>query len=329
MDQSLNVRGKKILVTGGTGFLGRSLVSKLVREGAQVRVLDNDSRGSIASLGEFRSQVEFIAGDIRDGVAVSRAVQGMDSVCHLAFVNGTKYFYEKPELVLEVGVKGMMHVLDACREHRVRDLFLMSSSEVYQVPPVVPTPETVPGVVPDVQNPRYSYGGGKLISELLAINYGRVFFDRVIIVRPHNAYGPQMGFEHVIPEFSMRIKKMIEQDPGKRSYPFKIQGSGLETRSFVFVDDFTDGLFAAYTRGEHLGIYHVGTEEERSIRDVAHAVAKEFGVTITIEPGALTQGSTPRRCPAIAKVRALGYEPKVSFEEGVRRTVSWYREQTQ
>ncbi len=135
----------------------------------------------------------------------------MDEVHHLAFVNGTEFFYSAPELVLDVGVKGMINVIDACRAEGVGKLILASSSEVYQTPPHVPTDETAPLVVPDPTNPRYSYGGGKIISELMAINYGRKFFERVLIFRPHNVYGPDMGWEHVVPQFAMRLKDMTRQ----------------------------------------------------------------------------------------------------------------------
>ena len=104
-------------------------------------------------------------------------------------------------------------------------LVLASSSEVYQTPPQVPTDESAPLVVPDPTNPRYSYGGGKIISELMAINYGRKFFDRVLIFRPHNVYGPDMGFEHVIPQFALRLKRAAAQHRSGK-VPFEIQGDG-------------------------------------------------------------------------------------------------------
>ncbi|MBZ0309503.1 MAG: SDR family NAD(P)-dependent oxidoreductase, partial [Anaerolineae bacterium] len=186
---------KTYLVTGGTGFLGAALVRRLVQEGHSVRVLDNNSRGAVRKLGDAANHVEMVEGDIRDADTVSRAVQGVESVCHLAFINGTEFFYSKPELVLDVGVKGIVNVIDACREHGVGEFIVASSSEVYHHPPVIPTPEDVPLVIPDPHNPRYSYASGKLISEIMAINYGRKFFERVIIFRPHNVYGPDMGYE--------------------------------------------------------------------------------------------------------------------------------------
>src|SRR5437763_16289493 len=161
------------LVTGASGFIGSALVRALLKNGNDVRALDNESRGSRHRLRDVESAIEWINGDVRDASSIAQAIQGVDAVCHLAAVNGTAFFYSRPELVLEVAVKGMLNVLDACIAHGVRDLILASSSEVYQTPPHVPTDESAPLSVPDVTNPRYSYGGGKIICELLALNYGR------------------------------------------------------------------------------------------------------------------------------------------------------------
>ena len=166
----------KVLITGGSGFIGAALVQALVHSGATVRVLDDNSRGSPRRLKDVENDIEFIAGDIRDSAAVETAAKGMDELHHLAFVNGTEFFYSQPELVLDVGVRGMVNVIDACRKQKVGTLILASSSEVYQTPPHIPTTEDVALVVPDVQNPRYSYGAGKLISEVMAINFGRKYF---------------------------------------------------------------------------------------------------------------------------------------------------------
>jgi nucleoside-diphosphate-sugar epimerase len=310
-------------VTGGTGFIGSALVKGLLAGGASVRTLDNDSRGAISKLGAARDAIELINGDVRDAAAVRQAVRGVDTVCHLAYINGTEYFYTRPELILEIATKGMMNVLDACIAEGVRDLVLASSSEVYQEPPRIPTDEHAPLVVPDVLNPRFSYGGGKIISELLAVNYGRKHFDHTLIFRPHNVYGPDMGREHVIPQFILRLKECADRQPAG-TLDFTIQGTGDETRSFIFIDDFVRGLIRVMEEGERLGIYHIGTEREVSIRELAHIVAQACGREIRIVPGDLLVGSTPRRCPDIGKLRALGFEPAVPLEDGVQRTADWY-----
>jgi nucleoside-diphosphate-sugar epimerase len=313
----------KILVTGGSGFIGSALVKALLRAGHSVRVLDDNSRGHPRRLADVINDVEFIAGDIRDADAVSLACKGVEEVHHLAFVNGTEFFYSRPELVLDVGVRGMINVIDACREHGIGRLVLASSSEVYQTPPRVPTDESVALSIPDPLNPRYSYGGGKLISELMAINFGRKHFERVLIFRPHNVYGPDMGFEHVIPQFAVRLHRLAAAQPSG-VIKFEVQGSGQETRSFCHVDDLVGGVLTMRDKGEHLGIYHVGTMDEVSIAELARQVAREAGREIEVVPGPSAPGGTPRRCPEISKLAALGYKPRVSLEAGLALTLPWY-----
>jgi nucleoside-diphosphate-sugar epimerase len=315
----------KILVTGGSGFIGAALVERLVGAGHAVRVLDDDSRGRPRRLEAVGKEIEFVLGDVRDPDAVDRAMKGMDAVAHLAFVNGTEFFYKKPKLVLEVGVKGALNTLESAIRHRVPRYWLMSSSEVYQTPPAVPTAEDAPYFIPDPLNPRYSYGGGKLISELLAINYGREGFEQVVVVRPHNVYGPDMGWEHVVPQFVLRAVEAARANP-TGPLPFPIQGDGSQTRAFCYIDDFTEGCFLAFTGGAHLGIYHVGTPEEVSIRQVAEEVVLRFGREPKIIPGDLPEGGTPRRCPDIGKVAALGYSPRFDLAAGLALTVPWYRD---
>ena len=215
--------GRRILVTGGSGFIGSSLVKALLLAGHRLRVLDDNSRGNARRLKEVAADIDFITGDIRDAEVVAAAAEGMDEVHHLAFVNGTEFFYTAPELVLDVGVRGMINVIDACRRHGIGTLLLASSSEVYQTPPKIPTDEAAPLAVPDPLNPRYSYGAGKLISEIMAINFGRKFFERVLIFRPHNVYGPDMGFEHVIPQFALRLQ-CTGGAAARRSAPFRHPG---------------------------------------------------------------------------------------------------------
>jgi nucleoside-diphosphate-sugar epimerase len=319
---------KKYLVTGGTGFIGSALVRRLVQSGHQVRVLDNDFRGVASRLSDIADRIEIARADIRDAQAVRNACKGIDSVCHLAYVNGTEFFYSKPDLVLDIAVKGMVSVLEGCIHENVRELFLASSSEVYQTASRVPTDESVPLSVPDPLNPRYSYGGGKIISELMAINYGRKFFDRVVIFRPHNVYGPDMGWEHVIPQFAVRMKKLC-QEKKDRTIQFPILGTGDETRSFIYIDDFIDGLMMVLDRGVHLGIYHIGTMDEVPMRQLAELIGKIYGREIVIVPRPPAEGGTQRRCPDISKIKRLGFSPTVPLEQGVKNTVQWYAENSQ
>lgn len=314
---------KKYLVTGGTGFIGSALVKRLVKEGYGVRVLDNDIRGAAERLKDVEGKIEIVKADIRSSSEVQKACKNVDGVIHLAYINGTEYFYKMPELVLEVAVKGMMNVIDGCIKENAKEIVLASSSEVYQTPDKVPTDEKVALIVPDPLNPRYSYGGGKIISELLTINYGRKHFDRAIIFRPHNVYGPDMGWEHVIPQFVLRMKELCERNKDGK-IKFSIQGTGKETRAFCFIDDFIDGLMLVLEKGNHLETYNIGTMEEISIKDVAVHVGKYFGKEIEIIPGEEANGGTKRRCPDITKLKKLGFNPKICFKEGLQITAEWY-----
>ncbi len=315
----------KYLVTGGTGFIGASAVGRLIDDGHEVRVLDNNLRGSVDRLSRWDGNFEYVQGDIRDAELVDTAAKGVDAVMHLAYVNGTHNFYERPELVLDVAVRGMLNVVDACRNQDVGNLILASSSEVYQKPPIIPTDETVPLIIPDVSNPRFSYGGGKILCELMAFTYGRKGFDRVTIFRPHNVYGPDMGNGHVLPQFVARAKQLIASQP-EGCIDFEIQGSGEETRSFVHIDNFIDGLMLVCDKGQHLEIYNIGNEEERSITSIVESLFSYLERDYKVVTGQKLQGSVARRCPDLTKLRDLGYVPSISFEDGFPSLIDWYLE---
>ena len=315
--------GPAYLVTGGTGFLGSALVRRLVNSGARVRVLDNNSRGRASRLEDLWDRIEYVEGDVRDPATVDRACVGVDILCHLAFINGTEFFYSKPDLVLDVAVRGIVNVVESAIRHKVPELLVMSSSEVYHEPAKVPTDESVALSIPDCLNPRYSYAAGKILHEVMAVNYGR-YFRRVTIVRPHNVYGADMGGEHVIPQFVARMRSLMSHsgDP----IAFDIQGTGLQTRSFVYIDDFIDGVMIVLARGEHLGIYHIGTLEEVTVETLARLVAEQFGRSIKIVPGPPADGGTNRRCPDITRIMKLGYRPQYTLREALPGVVRWYEQ---
>ncbi len=313
---------KKYLVTGGSGFIGSAIVKRLVKAGNKVRVLDNDLRGATERLKELAGKIEIVQADVRDAAAVQKACKGVDSVIHLAYLQGTQFFYTKPELVLDIGVKGIINVIDGCIKENVREIVLASSSEVYNMPPKIPTDESAPLLIPDPLNPRYSYSSGKIISEMLTINYGRKHFDRALIFRPHNVYGPDMGWEHVVPQLILKTRKIAAGAGEKIKLP--IQGTGKETRAFIFIEDFVDGLMLVLEKGSHLGIYHIGTMEEMKIEDVAKEIASYFGKKAEIAAGEAAKGSPTRRCPDITKLKKLGFKPKTSFKQGLAVTARWY-----
>lgn len=134
-----------------------------------------------------------------------------------------------------------------------------------------------------------------------------------------------MGWEHVIPQFALRMRELTQTHPeGEITFP--IQGTGKETRSFIYVDDAVDAVLRVIERGQHLGIYHVGSGIETSVENLAQEVGRCFGRAISVRPGSLLAGSTPRRCPDINKLRALGFAPKISLSEGLAKTVRWYQD---
>jgi nucleoside-diphosphate-sugar epimerase len=189
----------------------------------------------------------------------------------------------------------------------------------------VPTDESAPLCIPDPLNPRYSYAGGKLISELIALNYGRARMERVVIFRPHNVFGPDMGWEHVIPQFIVRMKRDLAQAEAG-SVRFPIQGTGKQTRAFVYIDDFIDGLMLVLEKAEHLGIYHIGTMEEVTIEALAAMIGEYFRARVIVMPTEPAFGGTRRRCPDIHKLTALGYLPRWPLRQGLEVTARWYDE---
>ena len=313
------------LVTGGTGFLGTALCRSLAGDGIAVRSLDNDLRGKVTRLDGVEG-VEKVNGDVRDLATVREAMEGASVVWHLAAVNGTRNFYDRPDVVLEVGLKGALNVVDAAVDAKIDRLVVFSSSEAYQRAAQIPTPEEVPLVVPDPTNPRYSYGGSKIASELIALDIGQVRGVDVVIIRPHNVYGPDMGNDHVIPELATRLVT-VSDGLKRREVTLPIEGDGSETRAFCHIDDAVAGCRIAAEKGAPGSIYHLGTEEEVSIADLVIRTGRALELDVTIQPGELRAGSTPRRCPSIARLSALGYTPKLPLDLGLPGVVRWYAEQ--
>lgn len=319
---------KNAIVFGGAGFIGYYLSSRLARDEVRVTICDNLSRGKLdielAALLQ-KKNVTFLELDLASPEQVAAVdFSSYDSVFHLAAVNGTKYFYEKPHEVLRVNLLSLLNVLDALgRSGYAGKLVWTSSSETYAggyslgaVP--IPTPESVPLVVNDIYNPRFSYAASKIAGESLALNYSRTFGLDVTIIRPHNIYGPRMHQEHVIPEFCLRAVR--------REDPFTVYG-GAETRAFCYVDDFVDGIVAAAGyHGERSEIVNLGNDsEEIDIETLARRTIAVAGYDAALDIKPAAAGSVKRRCPDISKARRLlGFEPRVSLEEGLRMTYDWY-----
>lgn len=308
-----------VAVTGAGGFIGAHLTRALLAEGHTVVAIDNYIRGRESRLDGAQGSLRRITLDVRDKDALVTALEGVACLFHLAAVNGTENFYTQPQLVLDVGVRGALAVSEACIAGGVPDLVVASSAEVYQTPRVVPTAEDIEMVIPDSLNPRYSYGGSKLISELIAFNYCRDKLRKVQVFRPHNVYGPDMGWKHVVPQLIEKI--MAAGDGGSVT----LQGDGSETRAFCYVSDVVAGIIRMWRAGETMNVYHIGADAEVAIRDLARITAEALGVRVALVAGPAAAGATPRRCPDIGKMRAIGYAPSVPLVQGIERTVAWYR----
>ena len=306
---------QKILVTGGSGFIGSAITKYLVKNGHTVTVFDNNSRGKLRRLSDVLNKINFKKGDIRNYKKLKSLTGNFDTVIHLAYVNGTKYFYKKPFEILDIGVNGFLNILRFSKERRVNNFYLASSSEVYQNPLNFPTDEKEMLKIPDIHNPRYSYGGGKIFSELYGVHFAKKFFKKFIIFRPHNVYGKDMGNDHVIPEFINRFKKI-----GNKKN-FMIYGTGNEIRSFIHINDFINGFDKLFKYGKNLEIYNIGTSEKTKVSFLAKELAKIFGKKIKLSKTKILKGSPSKRCPDIRKIKKLGFKQKISLREGLYKEV--------
>ena len=169
-----NKKKETILITGGSGFLGFSLVSKLIKTKNDIIVFDNDFRGNFNKFSKKIKNLKLIKGDIRNTNKLKLAVNKCDRIFHLAFINGTSNFYDYPKLVMDVGINGTCNLLNLClKSKKLKNFHYASSSEVYHKPKKYPASENEFLTIPDPLNPRFSYSGSKIIGELLTFNYFR------------------------------------------------------------------------------------------------------------------------------------------------------------
>ncbi len=319
---------KKILITGGAGFVGYHLANRLSENlENDIILVDNLQSGQLdiflKNLIE-KKNVKFFNIDLCNIRNLRKNIWTFyDQIYHLAAIVGVEYCMKYPETVLDVNVKSMFNIIELMKENKCGKILFSSSSENYAggyqygILPI-PTTEDVPLTIKDVFNPRWSYAISKIIGEQLVIhNSKNIYFYS--IVRYHNIFGPRMGYKHVIPEVIRRV--FLKEEP------FKVYGSN-QTRTFCYIDDCIDQTIAVMncetTKGE---IINVGNDlEEFKIIDIVNKIFQILNYKVKIELVDGPKGSVERRSPDLSKVRKfIKFSPLTKFEFGIRKTVEWYK----
>lgn len=308
---------KTFLVTGGAGFLGSHLVDKLLQLEYRVVCFDDESRGNFANIENKNSnKLVKIKGDIRK-IQDWPSNEKISGLFHLGAINGTLNFYSIPETVLEVNVKGIINALEFARKNEIEYFAFASSPEAYGIPKVFPTPETESLHVPDLDNPRWSYGGSKIIGELYCSQFAKKYGFKCSILRYHNTYGPRDFSGHVIPDL---LTKILNNEK------LQVEGTGEETRSFCFVSDTIDATLLVYEKQKlPVDIFNIGFDKETKISHLIDLLLKITGKKTKPIFIPKDKAGTNRRLPDISKLKKLGYTPKIPLEEGLQLTYDWFK----
>lgn len=313
--------GKKVLVTGGAGFIGSHLTEELVKAGAKVRVtyLTSQNFENIASV---KKQVELLQADLYDSRACEKAVKGQEIVLNLAArVAGIEFNKAHPATMLRDNVQLQSNMLEASRKENVDRFLVVSSACVYPVSSTIPTPEEE-GFIDEPEPTNSGYGWGKRIGELFGLKYQEEFGMKIAIARPYNSYGPRDNFDpktsHVIPALIRRV------EAGEN--PLVVWGDGSPTRAFCYATDFAHGLALCAERGIGKGAINIGTDDEISIKTLVELIVKTSGKNPKIVFDTSKPNGQPRRNSDNAKaVREIGFIAKVGLKEGLKNTIEWYR----
>lgn len=323
---------QRFLVTGGAGFIGSHLVDALLKAGHAVIMLDDLSVGKVSNFAHCTSNphFQFIEGSVLDADLVSRCVSEVDGVYHLAAVVGVKYVVDNPLHGMRVNLHGTENILEAALRRR-RKVLLASTSETFGKSPHVPFKETGDTVLGSTSVPRWSYATAKLLDEHLAFAYFHQEALPTVVVRYFNAYGPRLdpqGYGSVIARF---ITQALEGGP------LTVYGDGNQTRSFTFVQDTVRGTIAAMetSTGEGLA-FNIGNPREITINELALYIGELVNPAVEIihVPYEKVYGAdfedTQRRLPDVSRsAKLLGFRAEIPLEEGLRKTILWFKEQSQ
>lgn len=309
----------RYVVTGGAGFIGSAVVRALLtRGGSQVRVVDNLLTGLAANLEEVHAQIEWDQSDIRDAAAMVTAVRGADVVFHLAAIPSVPRSIQDPVPSHEVNIDGTFNVFRACVDAQVRRVVYAASSSAYGDTELLPKEESM------LPRPKSPYAVQKLMGEHYASVFHSCFGLETVALRFFNVYGPRQDpsspYSGVL---SLFLKALIE-----RRSP-TIFGDGEQTRDFTYVEDVAAlCLKAAEAPGVAGEMYNAGNGNRYSLNYVWDLLQKIEGVQLPARYGPPREGDVrDSQADTTAARRDLGHDPQYSLEEGLRRTLSWFRKQ--
>ncbi|MFZ1983655.1 MAG: SDR family oxidoreductase [Desulfatitalea sp.] len=308
---------RKALVTGGAGFIGSHLVEALAGQGCAVTVLDNLASGHLSNLEAVKDKITVVQGDIKDERTLNRVVKGCEVVFHLAAVVSVTQTVKEPVASALVNELGAIRVLDAARTNDVRRVVLSSSSAVYGDAPLLPKTESM------IPAPLSPYAVQKLTNEYYAELYHRLYGLETVCLRYFNVYGPRQDpsspYSGVISIFMLRA--LSGEAP-------LIYGDGGQTRDFVFVKDVVQAnLLAAAHKAAPGRVFNVGTSNSVSINGLWQMIAQLAQCQQPAKHEAPRSGDIVHSLASIQRAKELlGFQPVVSFEEGLRKTFSWYRQ---
>ena len=303
---------RRVLVTGGGGFIGSNLVRGLLRRGDDVRVLDNFSTGSRSNLEEFEHDVEVVEGELRSYERVHNAVRGVELVFHVGALGSVPRSVQDPLTTSAVNVEGTLNVLLAARDEGIRRVVYASSSSVYGSAVELPAREGAP------VDPISPYGVAKLAAERYCVSFSRVYHSfETVVLRYFNVFGPrqspQSQYAAVVPLFITAIAA---------GEPITIFGDGEQSRDFTYVDNVVEAnLRAAEAERANGRIFNVAAGSPRSVNQLAETVAGLLGKPVERRYGDPRPGDLRDSYADIGAAReVLGWEPEVAFEDGLRRT---------
>ncbi len=316
-------KDKKVLITGGAGFIGSHLVEKLVKRKAKVSVLDNLVSGSLDNLKSVEKQIKFIKGDCANLEVAQKTCRRQDVVMNLAArVGGIEYNRTHHATMFKDNLPIEATMIEAARLERVERFLVVSSACVYPHDCSIPTPESE-GFLDEPEPTNGGYGWAKRMGEKLGEYYAKEFGMKVGIVRPYNCYGPRDHFEpdksHVIPAL---IKRVFDGEN-----PVKVWGSGSQTRAFLYVEDLAEGMILAIEKYTKPDPINLGTDEEISIKDLIKKIIEISKKSVKVEFDTTKPDGSPRRNSNNKKaVEKIGFKPTIKLNEGLRKTINWYKE---